>query len=104
MSKKFEDTEINNDLVKYIYDAAVDVFCNGIYIPTSDNGHPCGWDFVSFEMIDNDDSADEIFAHEFEDYEVSNGFGSVEYIDKTLLEILKLCHGQVAFELNQIYW
>lgn len=105
MSKKFEDNEINNEFVKYIYDTAVDYFCNGIYIPTSkDDGHPCEWDFISFEMVDNDDIADGIFAHTFDAYEISNGFGSIDYLDQTLLEILKICHGQVTFEKNQIDW
>lgn len=107
MSKIFKDEEINLDLVQDIYNAAADDFCNGIYVPASkDNGHPCGWDFISFEMIDNDNSANNIFTHVFDasTYEISNGFGSIEYSDKTLLEILKICHGEVAFEKNQIDW
>lgn len=106
MSKKFTDEEMDNEFVKWIYDTAVDYFCNGIYIPTpKDDGHPCGWDFIDFTMVDPFDAGeDNIFVYKFGGCEISNGYGADVYQDKTLLEILKIIHGQVAFELNQIDW
>lgn len=104
MSKKFTDEEIDEAFVKDIYNSAVNYSCNGIYVPTNKHGHPCRWDFISFEMVDKDDPTDNILVHRFDIFEISNGCGSIEYLDETLLEILKMVHGQVAFELNQIDW
>lgn len=101
MSKKFTDEEINLDLAKYVYNGAKS-FTEGIYIPNdSPNGHPCGWDFITFAYIDNED---DVKSYIFEDTDISNGYGSETFADKTLLEILQMIHGQVAFEKYQIDW
>jgi hypothetical protein len=104
MSKKFSDDEITLDLAKYVYNGAKS-FAEGIYVPNhpeiDSSGHPCNWDFIDFEDIENED---EIESYPFEDWQISNGYGSEEFTNCTLLEILKKVHGQVAFELNQIDW
>ena len=101
MSKKFSDDEITLDLAKYVYNGAKS-FAEGIYVPNSEpNGHPCGWDFVNFEYIEDEGDVEN---YRFECSDISNGYGSEEFIDCTLLEILKKVHGQVAFELDQIDW
>ena len=101
MSKKFKDDEITVDLAKYVYNGAQS-FAEGIYVPNDEpNGHPCGWDFISFEYIDNENEA---LSYWFENSDISNGYGSESFVGKTLLEILKMVHGQVAFEKDQIDW
>jgi len=97
MSKKFTDKEITEKFVKDVYNVAQSI-ADGIYVPS--NAHPCGWDFISFEDIDEWSVAEEPISY----YCISNGYGSEDYGDCTLLEILKKVHGQVAFELNQIDW
>ena len=104
MSKKFSDDEITLDLAKYVYNGAKS-FAEGIYVPNhpeiDSSGHPCGWDFVDFKYIEDED---DIENYRFECSDISNGYGSEAFTDKTLLEILQKVHGQVAFELNQIDW
>ena len=101
MSKKFNDDEITLDLAKYVYNGAKS-FGEGIYVPnTEPNCHPCGWDFVDFQYIENEDDVEN---YRFEYSDISNGYGSDDFDSMTLLEILKKVHGQVAFELNQIDW
>lgn len=101
MSKKFTDNEINLDLAKYVYNGAKS-FGEGIYVPNDKpNGHPCGWDFIDFKYIENEDDVEN---YRFEDSDISNGYGSGEFTDCTLLEILQMVHSQVAFKLNQIDW
>ena len=101
MSKKFEDNEITLELAKYVYNGAKS-FAEGIYVPNDEpNGHPCGWDFISFEYIENENDVENYL---FDNSDISNGYGSEAFTDKTLLEILQMIHGQVAFELNQIDW
>jgi hypothetical protein len=77
--------EINEDYAKCVFDNAKRYFCDGIYVKTNDM-HPCGWDFISFEYID-----------EFEDLmypigseRISNAiYDSHDYEDLNLLEILQ---------------
>jgi hypothetical protein len=97
MSKKFTDDEITEEFAKDVYNGAQSI-ADGIYVPS--NAHPCGWDFISFEDVNEWSVAEEPILY----YCISNGYGSVDYDGHTLLEILKKVHGQVAFELNKIDW
>jgi len=98
MSKKFDDSEINKEFAVYVWNGAKS-FAEGIYVPS--DAHPCGWDFISLEYYEVEDDVEE---QPIESYEISNGYGSEEFADCTLLEILKKVHGQVAFEKSQIDW
>jgi len=102
MSKNFKDSEITEELAKYVWKGSQS-FANGIYVPTSEGeeGHPCGWDFISFEDME---CSDDVECMPIEAYSISNGYGSEIYQGMTLLEILQECHGRVAFEKDQIDW
>lgn len=103
MSAKFPDEKIDKSFVMDVYNAATKSFGDGIYVPS--DGHPCGWDWIDFEFVDPFDAGeDNIFVYTFGGSDISNGYGSEDFEDKTLLEILKVVHGQVAFELDQIDW
>ena len=102
MSKKFEDSEINKELAVYVWNGSKS-FCDGVYVPTvKDDGHPCEWDFIDFSNVI--ECEDDVDVQQFEENDISNGYGSYDYADCTLLEILKMCHGQVVFEKSQIDW
>jgi len=77
------------------------VFILLIILQLDSSGHPCGWDFIDFDYIEDENDVEN---HEFEEWEISNGYGADAFTNKTLLEILKMVYGQVAFELNQIDW
>lgn len=98
MSKKFEDSEITKEFAERIWEGSK-FFAEGIYVPS--DAHPCGWDFIDLSDIECSDDVDSV---EMCPADISNGYGSEEFCDKTLLEILKIVHGQVAFEKSQIDW
>lgn len=89
-----KDLNLDDDsIIVDIYNCAKEVYGGGIAVPV-DGGHPCGWEWLDFEDVDD------ILTHNFEDYEISNGCGNGDYTDKTLKEILKSTNGQFAFEVN----
>jgi len=90
---------IDREYMEQVYIGAKEIFCNGIYVKSE--GHPCGWDFISFEDME---CSDDVECMPIEAYSISNGYGSEIYQGMTLLEILQECHGRVAFEKDQIDW
>lgn len=84
----------DNKTISDIYNCANEVYGGGIAVPVDGGGHPCGWEWLDFEDVDN------ILEHEFEDYEISNGCSNGDYTDRTLKEILKMTNGKFAFEVN----
>lgn len=76
-----------------IYNYANEVYSGGIAVPV-DGGHPCGWDWLDFDNVEN------ILEHEFRKCEISNGCNNGEYVDRTLKEILTLTSRRFAFEVN----
>lgn len=88
----FKDSEV----LKQIYTGAMEVFGQGIAIP-SDN-HMCGWDWIDFEYVDN---AEEILEYRFDSTDISNGiYGRHEFSGLTLKEILIKTKGRFLFEIN----
>lgn len=52
---------------------AAKYFAKGVYVPnTEPNGHPCGWDFVDFKYIEDEDDVEN---YRFEYSDISNGYG-----------------------------
>lgn len=90
-----KELDFNNDeTIKDVYSCANEVFGGGIAVPSED-GHPCGWDWLEFEEVED------ILTHTFEGYEISSGYGSEEYLNLTLRDILKITNGKFAFEVNR---
>jgi hypothetical protein len=101
MSKTMDESNITVAFAEQVYKASQS-FANGIYVPTpKGEGHPCRWEFISF---DGYECSTDVESEPIEDYNISDGYGSEAYQDKTLLEILHECHGVLAFEINQIDW
>lgn len=101
MSNKLKSAEITVDFAEQIWKGAQS-FANGVYVPTAKGeGHPCGWDFISFEGLEVSTDVESV---PIEDYNISKGYGSESYQDKTLFEILQECNGVIAFEMSQIDW
>lgn len=90
----------SDEIIKAIYDCAMNVYCHGIAVPS--NNHPCGWDWLDFEYIDEDN----ILEHEFSLSDISNGvYDEHDYESLTLKEILIETEGRFLFELNtRISW
>lgn len=94
---------MDDSVLLEIYDAAMNVFCKGIYVPC--DRHPCGWDFISFEWIDNNTYEDSIFCYSFDIGDISDGTYDIHpYERMTLKEILKETKGDYCFEIGQIDW
>lgn len=92
---KSKELELTDELLIEIVSAANEVFCHGIYIP-SEEGHPCGWDFISFDYIDG---YEEILEYKFDITDISDGIYDVhEYENKTLKEILEATDCKFEFE------
>lgn len=101
MSNKLKNSEITVGFAEQVWKGA-QLFVNGVYVPTAEGeGHPCGWDFISFEGLE---VSGDVENEPIEDYNISSGHGSDSYNDKTLFEILQKCHGMIAFEIDQIDW
>jgi len=76
--------EIDKEYAREVFNAAKEIFCDGIYVKCL-MSHPCGWDFIDFSYME-DWGYDEIITTE----QISDGiYNSHEYEDLTLLEILK---------------
>ena len=82
-----------------VYNAACEFFAEGIWIKT-EFSHPCGYDWLSFEMIDDLDH-DKFDASDF-----SHGiYNSHEFEGKTLQEILNILGPDGwCFERSGINW
>ena len=90
----------SDEFVNEMYLAAVESFCGGIFvnygradkdIVISYDIHPCGWDFVSFENIDNDYKDECVYNYLFQVEDFSNGIYSQHPLEgKTLKEILQI--------------
>lgn len=75
-----------------VYNCAKEVYGHGIAIPS--NYHPCGWDWIDFESVED------ILEHKFEGFDISNGCGNPAYEGDTLKQILLKTEGKFAFEVN----
>lgn len=84
----------SDEIIKEIYDCAMNVLGHGIAVPS--NNHPCGWDWIDFEYIDGD-----ILEYKFNPNQISNGnYEDSEYDWLTLKEILIKANGKFLFEIN----
>lgn len=90
----------SDEIIKEIYNGAMNVFCHGIAVPS--DSHPCGWDWLDFECVDED----EVLEYEFSLSDISNGiYEEHDYEFLTLKEILIKTEGRFLFELNtRISW
>lgn len=89
MEQKEKFVEINDEYIKEIYECAMKYFGNGIYVKSED-GHPCGWDFINFNMIDNDDEDYNMDNYTFECSNISDCCGSDEFCGRTLKQVILL--------------
>lgn len=88
------EIELTDEVLIEIVQVAKETFCNGIYVPCDE--HPCGWDFISFDYIED---YEEILEYEFEDSDISdNIYCNHPYDGKTLKEILTETKCQFNFE------
>lgn len=79
-----KDLELTDDILIDIVSCAKEVFCQGVYIYCDE--HPCGWDFINFDCIDD---YEEVLEYKFDNYDISGGcYCSHKYENKTLKEIL----------------
>lgn len=84
------------ELISQIYDAAVNIFCGGIYVRAA--WHPCGWDFISF---DNLESHEDIYNYHITLDDISNGvYDEHPYEEMTILEIIKEVGKDYCFEIS----
>ena len=79
--------EISQEYVEKIYITAKDCFGNGIYIK-SDN-HPCGWDFIDFDLADLEVRYDVMVQPIPIDAFNDGNYSYHKLEDKTLYEIIK---------------
>lgn len=92
----FDNTkmEITDELLVEIVKVAKETFCNGLYVPCEK--HPCGWDFISFDDIEE---YEEILEYKFEISDITNNiYYDHDFEDKTLKEILTITEYQFNFE------
>ena len=87
----------SDEVIQDIYDCAMDVFCQGIAVPSE--LHPCGWAWISFEDIDIDEE-DNILIHTFYCSEINGGWGEDDLEGLTLKQILEKIEGRFLFEIN----
>lgn len=89
------DMELTNENLIEIVKCGKEVFCNGIFI--SCNYHPCGWDFLSFENIEE---YIEVLDYKFDDEDISDGVYDYHPLNgKTLKEILIKTELKFEFEI-----
>jgi hypothetical protein len=80
-------TEINQEYVWNLVDAAKKVFCNGVYVKCKE--HPCGWDFINFEDCELE-VEDDAMEQPIDISAISNGIYNYHPFDGlTLYEIIK---------------
>lgn len=79
-------TEINEEYAMEVYKCAHQFFGDGIYVK-SDN-HPCGWDFISFEMFEvPSDMLDE----PLDNNAINDGnYDYSDFENKAMLDVLKM--------------
>ena len=95
----------SNEFMKEMYESSK-FFGDGIYIyynrpcAMREEIHPCGWDFISFEHIDNDDKDYCIYNYIFGLEDITNNIYSSHPFDGlTLKEILeKIGESNWSFE------
>ena len=86
--------ELTDELLIEIVKVAREVYGDRIYVPCEK--HPCGWDFISFDDIEE---YEEILEYKFEIYDISdNIYHDHDFEDKTLKEILTITKNQFNFE------
>lgn len=96
MEQKDKFTEVNDEYAEEIFKAAKRHFCNGIYVKT-ENQHPCGWDFISFEFMDDVD--EEIGLCDISNYI----YEEHDYSFMRLIDILKIVGMKGwCFEINGV--
>ena len=85
----------NDEIIKDIYECAMTVFGHGIAVPSKE--HPCGWDWLDFDMVDDRG----ILNYTFTNSDISDGCHGVnDYEDLTLKKILEVTEGKFLFEIN----
>lgn len=95
-----KEMDFNDDkVVEQVYSCAKEVYGSGIAVPIED-WHPCGWEWIDFSDIDESDVDFDLKHYKFKCHNISNGFGSDEYEELTLKEILLKTKGKFAFEVN----
>ena len=82
----------SDEILREIYDCAMNVFCKGIAAP--DDCHPCGWSWIDFNIVDD------ILTYEFEQDDINDNLGDSKYVGNTLREILIKTEGKFLFEIN----
>lgn len=95
-------TEINENYARDVFNAAKNVFGDGIYVES--NVHPCGWDFVSFKDYKDYEEIEDNYGFYLDD--ISNGiYNEHPFEDRTLLNILEEVEMDGwCFEKQQISW
>lgn len=97
MQFKKNDLELTDDILLEIIRVAKEVFCGGIYVPC--DMHPCGWDFIDFNMIELDDEEEDPLEYQFELCDISSViYDEHPYEDMTLREILEETDMKFEFE------
>jgi hypothetical protein len=96
MEQKDKFIEINDEYALAVFESAKEHFGNGIYVKAKDQ-HPCGWDFISFEYMDEYDDHIELG-------DISNGVYDIhDYSYLNLLDVLKIVGMKGwCFELNGV--
>ena len=89
-----------NELIIDIVKCAKEIFCNGLYVPST--AHPCGWDFISFESIDLED---DVLEYTIESSDICDGaYSWHDYEGLTIKELLEKTKGKYAFEIGSMDW
>ena len=84
----------NEEVLKQIYHGAMEIFGQGIAVPS--DVHMCGWDWINFDYVDGD-----ILEHKFDATDISNGiYDRHEFSGLTLKEILIKTKARFLFEIN----
>ena len=92
-----------DEKVLQIYNSAIKYFCNGLYVKS--DKHPCGWDYISFEDIDQDDEEYDVFNYIFSLADINDYiYDDHDFDGKTLKEILESIGDNWAFEISGINW
>jgi hypothetical protein len=88
----FKDPEV----LQQIYTGAMKVFGQGILVPS--DVHICGWDWIDFNSIDEDEN---ILEYKFDIRDISNGiYDRHNFSGLTLKEILIKTEGRFLFNIN----
>ena len=93
MSDKKNIDYTDDKIIQEIYECANNTFGHGIAVPS--NSHPCGWDWIDFEGMDNV-LTDKIFLADIND----GSYDYHEFDGLMLKEILAITEGKFLFEIN----